>query len=87
LRTRQIAEATNTLAAKTHQLGGRHRYFPVTIPTEKNNAAQKSGWRAEICFLLRESSLTGIAWRALNVLGEAAMFGDANAKQQFYRER
>jgi hypothetical protein len=59
----------------------------VTIPTEKNNAAQNSGGRADIWFLLRESSLTGAAWRALNVPREVAMFGDANAKQQFYRER
>lgn len=79
-RTRQVAEARKTIAAKIHQLDGRQRYFPPTIPTEKNSAAQKSGCRAENCRLLREGSCvlpTGDAGLPVfSVLGGTAMLAD-----------
>ena len=87
--TRQIAEATNTAAPKTHQLGGRHKYPPAKIPEQNKSAAQKSGCRADICVLLRETSLACLVWWARTGLrnkgiGAAAIFADAKIKRQFF---
>src|ERR1700761_1814090 len=51
--TTQIAEATKTIPAITHQLAGRHAELPSTMPTEKDSAAQKSGCLSESWFLPR----------------------------------
>ena len=87
----QIAETTKKMTAITHQLDGRHAYFPSTIPAEKNSAAQKSGCRAETCFLPRELRFAGRTEGAgagrLTLSSGAAIFVDANLKRQFYEAR
>ena len=84
---RQIAEARKTIAATIHQLGGRHKYFPKTIPTEKNIAAHKSGCRAKSCFRVRADSLALPLGRAtarvLNEPDGVAALANANLKRQF----
>src|SRR5450432_2989239 len=45
------ADAAHTSAAITHQLGGRHKYFPAHSPPANDNAAQNKGCREGVRFL------------------------------------
>jgi len=49
--SRYAADAAHTSAAITHQLGGRHKYFPAHSPQANDNAAHSKGCREGVRFL------------------------------------
>ena len=50
-RSKYAADATHTSAAITHQLDGRHKYFPAQSPPANANAAHSKGCRDGVRFL------------------------------------
>src|SRR6266851_1722 len=49
--SKYTADVAHTSAAITHQLGGRHKYFPAHSPLAKASAAQSNGCREGALFL------------------------------------
>src|SRR5258708_37755520 len=52
--SKYTADAAHTSAAITHQLGGRHRYFPAQRPAAKDKAAHSKGCRVLLFAMLVE---------------------------------